>query len=78
MLLRPEILGVIGLGISALAILAVGFRLPNGIAGGRPAICPSCGTMQHNLSRTAALAHEFMGPSRCVACGKPLTRHSRS
>jgi hypothetical protein len=73
MLLRPEVLGVIGLSIAALAMLAFSFRarLGDGI---RPSVCPHCGTAQHNLSRTAALAHEFLGSGDCISCGRPLSR----
>lgn len=73
-MLRPEVLGVIGLGVAALISLAIWFRVPPR-GGVRPSMCPHCGTMQHNLSRTAALAHEFMGSGNCVSCGKPLGRH---
>jgi hypothetical protein len=71
MLLRPEILGTIGLCVAALLSLGIWLRLPLSSAG-RPAICPSCGTVQHNLSRTAALAHEVMGSDTCIACGRKL------
>jgi hypothetical protein len=71
MLLRPEVLGIIGLCIAALLSLGLWLRLPLSSAG-RPAVCPSCGTVQHNLSRTAALAHEFMGSDNCISCGRKL------
>ncbi len=71
MLLRPEVLGTIGLCIAALLSLGLWLRLPLSSAG-RPAVCPSCGTVQHNLSRTAALAHEFVGSDNCISCGRKL------
>ena len=71
MLLRPEVLGVIGLAIAGLASLAIWVRVPKGYAP-RSSLCPHCGTLQHNLSRTAALAHELVGSDRCISCGQPL------
>jgi hypothetical protein len=72
MLLRPEVLGVIGLGIASFATLAISFRARMG-DGVRPSVCPHCGTIQHNFSRTSALAHEFAGSGKCISCGKPLS-----
>ena len=71
-MLRPEVLGTIGLCVAALVSLGIWLRLPLRSAG-RPSVCANCGTMQHNLSRTAALAHEFMGSDTCIACGHRLT-----
>ena len=72
-MLRPEVLGVMGLCLAALATLAIWLRVPRP-GGGRPLVCNSCGTVQHNLSRTAALTHEFFGSNSCIACGGPLSK----
>jgi hypothetical protein len=72
MMLRPEVLGVIGLAVAALASLAIWFRLPIKASDVRPAVCIHCGTAQHNLSRTAALAHQIMGSDTCISCGEKL------
>jgi hypothetical protein len=72
-MLRPEVLGIAGLCIAAVATFAVALQRPHREAG-RPAVCPSCGTFQHNLGRHAALMHEIIGPDDCISCGKPLRR----
>jgi hypothetical protein len=73
MLLRPEVLGVLGLCIAGLASLGIWLRITQS-GSTRPSVCPHCGSMQHNLSRTAALAHEIAGPANCIACGQKLPR----
>jgi hypothetical protein len=73
MLLRPEVLGIVGLAIASVASLAIWIHIPRGGVGPRSALCPHCGTIQHNLSRTAALAHELVGSDRCISCGQPLS-----
>jgi hypothetical protein len=73
MLLRPEVIGVLGLALAALASLAIWFRLPIGANEMRPAVCIHCGTVQHNLSRPVALAHQLVGSDACVSCGKKLS-----
>ena len=72
-MLRPEVLGVMGLSVAALASLALWLRVPKP-GGGRPLVCSNCGTLQHNLSRSAALTHEIFGSGSCIACGKPLVQ----
>jgi hypothetical protein len=74
MLPGPEVIGLIGLVIAAVASLAIWFRLPVKASQMRPAVCINCGTVQHNLSRTAALAHEFVGSDTCISCGEKLNQ----
>ena len=52
-----------GLGIAALAALAIVFRLPVRTYA-MPSICRHCGTAQPSFSRPIAAARQLLGPDK--------------
>lgn len=70
-MVRPEIAGMIGLVVSAIATLALWLRRlsPTTTTG---EACPRCGTMQPLPSRPAVLARQVFGTDTCVGCGQKL------
>jgi hypothetical protein len=73
MMIRPEIAGIIGLVVSAIATLALWLRQlsPTTTTG---EACPRCGTMQPLPSRPTVLARQVFGTDTCVGCGQKLDR----
>ena len=70
MIVRPEIAGVVGLVVAAIASVIVWLRqLPPTTTG---KACPRCGTLQPLPSRPAVLAKQIFGRDTCVGCGHNL------
>lgn len=72
--MRPELLGIAGLVIAAVAALAIFMRVP--IRSLRePAICPHCGSIQPVYSRPASAIRVLLGAHKCYSCGRPMERN---
>jgi hypothetical protein len=71
--MRPEVLGIIGLAVAAVASLAIFLRVP--IRSLRdPGICPHCGSVQPVFSRPASATRALLGAHKCYSCGQPMVR----